>query len=283
LVLGIILHQPSEFCLLNSVFSQNEVIDMFKALNSAASSLNTLIIKMDVIAGNVANVNTPAYKKDTVIFAELASQDVGNSGIPVSNDAQETDFKVGGGIRIAAVVKNFKAGDIINTSRPLDLAVDGEGFFKVISPEGEERYTREGYFTLNQGGGLVTPSGYALEGVQLSADSGNIVITQNGTVLTGEAGNSTEAGQIQLYKFTSMTGLKAEGENLYSLISGETQAGVPGDEGFGTVRQGCLETSNVDLLEETANLIEMQRAYGFSSNIIKTVDEMWGLANNMRK
>jgi len=260
------------------------VICMIRALNSAAGAVSTQMEKLDIIGGNVANVNTTAYKKDTLIFAELARQEINNYGIPVSNDPQQqADLKVGGGARIAAVFKNYKTGDIINTDRSLDLAINGEGFFKVVLPGGLERYTRDGYFILNREGSLVTPSGFALEGIQLPADSGSTVITQNGTVLTSEEGITTEAGQIQLYKFTSMTALKPEGENLYSLISGETQEGVPGSDGFGTVKQGCLETSNVDLLEETANLIEMQRAYGFSSRIIRTADEMWGLANNMRK
>ncbi len=257
---------------------------MIRALNSAASALNAQMLKMDTIGSNLANINTSAYKKDTAIFSELASQEMNNYGIPVSNDAQQqTDLKVGGGARIAAVVKNFKTGNIIDTDRPLDLAINGEGFFKVVLPGGEERYTRDGYFILNQEGSLVTPSGFALEGIQMPPDSGRIVITQNGTVSTGEAGSTTEAGQIQLYKFTSMDGLKPEGENLYSLISGEAQEGVPGYDDFGTVKQGCLETSNVDLLEETANLIETQRAYGFSARVIRTADDMWGLANNMRK
>jgi len=257
---------------------------MIRALNSAASALNAQMLKMDIIGSNLANVNTSAYKKDTALFSELANQEMNNFGLPVSNNAQQqADLKVGGGVRIAAVVKSFKPGNVINTDRPLDLAINGEGFFKVVLPGGEERYTRDGYFTLNQEGSLVTPSGFALEGIQLPPDSGGIVITQNGTVLTGEAGSTSEAGQIQLYKFTSMAGLKPEGENLYSLISGEAQAGVPGSDGFGAVKQGCLETSNVDLLEETANLIEMQRAFGFSTRVIRTADEMWGLANNMRK
>ncbi|TEB11137.1 flagellar hook-basal body protein [Pelotomaculum propionicicum] len=254
---------------------------MLRALNSAASAMNVQMQKMDIIACNVANVNTTAYKKDTAIFAEAASQEMNNYGIPISNNVQQQT--VGGGAMITAVVKNYTPGDVIKTDRPLDLAVNGEGFFKVVLPGGEERYTRDGYFTLNQDGSLVTPTGYTLEGVQLPANPGKIVITQSGTVFTGEEGSTTEAGQIQLYKFSSMTGLKPEGNNLYSLVSGEAQAGVPGEDGYGTVNQGCLETSNVDLLEETVNLIEAQRAYGFSSRVIKTADEMWGLANNMRK
>ncbi len=253
---------------------------MLKVFNSAAGAMKNQMMKLDIIAANVANVSTTAYKKDIAIFSEAASQEINNYGIPVSNNAQQQN--VGGGAMLT-VVKNYKPGDVIKTDRPLDLAVNGEGFFKVVLPGGEERYTRDGCFMLNTEGSLVTPSGYALEGVQLPADPGKIVITESGTVLTGEVGSTTEAGQIQLYKFTSMAGLKPEGQNLYSLISGEAQSGVPGEDGYGTVKQGCLETSNVDLLEETANLIEAQRAYGFSSRVIKTADDMWGLANNMRK
>jgi flagellar basal-body rod protein FlgG len=275
--LGLLLN--SVFCILNSVY--NEVIDMLRIFNSAASAMKNQMMKMDVVAVNVANVSTTAYKKDTAIFTEAASQEINSSGIPVSNNTQQQQ-KVGSGAMLT-VVKNYKPGDVIKTDRPLDLAVSGEGFFKVVLPGGEERYTRDGCFTLNQEGSLVTPTGYALEGVQLPADPGRIVITQSGTVLTGEVGSTTEAGQIQLYKFTGTAGLKPEGQNLYSLNSGEAQAGEPGIDGYGTINQGCLETSNVDLLEETANLIEAQRAYGFSARVIQTADEMWSLANNMRK
>lgn len=257
---------------------------MIRALHSAASALNAQMLKMDVAANNLANANTPAYKKDNFIFSELAGQEINNYGIPVSNDPQrQADFKVGGGVRMAAIVKDFNPGGIVNTDRPLDLAIKGEGFFKVISPEGEERYTRDGYFTMNEEGSLTTPSGFALEGIQLPPDPGGIVIRRDGTVLAEEGESIFDAGQIQLYKFTSMAGLRPEGANLYALVSGEEQAGVPGGDGFGSVKQGCLETSNVELLEETANLIEIQRAYGFSSRVIRTADEMWGLANNMRK
>lgn len=257
---------------------------MIRALAASVSSLNAQQLKVDTVANNLANVNTAGYKKDRAYFSELAGQEMNSYGIPVTPDPQDrAKCKVGSGVRVSAVVKNFKPGDLINTERPLDLAICGEGFFKVVLPDGGERYTRDGCFSLNQDGNLVTPSGYTLEGIQMPPDSDGVVITQNGTVLTEEEGNPVEAGQIQLYRFTSMAVLKPEGENLYSVSSGEPQAGVPGSDGFGAIRQGCLETSNVDLIEEMANLIEAQRAYGFSARVIRTADEMWGLANNLRK
>lgn len=256
---------------------------MLRALNSGGSGLNAQQLKVDTLANNLANMNTPGFKKSRTDFSELVSQEVVDSGIPVARGSSNT--VVGSGVRVVEVVKNFKSGSIIETGRSLDLAVQGEGFFKVVTTGGEEFYTRDGSFSLNPDGSLVTSSGYNLEGIQFTPGSDKLIVSPDGTVKVEESGNVTEAGQIQLYKITGAAGLTAVGENLFSFdeSAGEAVSGSPGSEGFGTVRQGYLETANIDLVEEMAGLIEAQRAYGFNARTVRTADEMWSMANNLRK
>lgn len=256
---------------------------MLKALGSGASGLNAQQLRVDVLANNLANVNTPGFKKSRADFSELISQELLNSGIPVARGSESA--AVGGGVRVAQVTRIYKPGNIIETGRPLDLAVAGEGFFKVVLPGGEERYTRDGSFSLDPEGYLVTPSGGRLEGIQLTPGAEKVDVSPDGTVRVEAAGELTEAGQITLYKFTGTNSLVAMGENLFALDdpAGETLAGPPGSQGLGTVRQGCLEMANVDLVEEMSGLVEASRAYGFNARTVRTVDEMWGMANNLRK
>ena len=260
-----------------------EVMAVLRALTSGTSGLNAQQTKVDTLANNLANINTTGFKRSRAEFSELIDQELEKGGIPVG--AGNQNVTLGSGVYVAGVVKDFKPGGIIETGQPLDLAIQGEGFFKVLTPGGEERYTRDGSFSLDQEGNLVITSGCKLDGIQLEPGSNKIAVSPEGTVKAGEADSATEAGQITLYRFTNMNGLKAEGENLFSLdqAAGAAVSGNPGSEGFGSLRQGALETANVDLVEEMANLIEAQRAYGFTSRTVRTADEMWGLANNMRK
>jgi flagellar basal-body rod protein FlgG len=188
-------------------------------------------------------------------------------------------------VQVARAVRDFKPGGVIETGRPLDLAVEGEGFFRVILPGGEERYTRDGSFSLDQDGNVITAAGYKLEGIQLPPGFERVTVASDGTVQTEGPDGATDAGQITLYRFTNVNGLTAEGENLfpYGQAAGQIIPGNPGNAGFGVVRQGYLETANVDLAEELANLIEAQRAYGFDARAVRTVDDMWSVANNLRK
>ena len=211
---------------------------MLKALNSGASGLNAQQLKVDVIANNIANINTFGFKKCRAEFSELISQEIEKNGIPVENK----DASVGSGVRVAEAARNFSAGNIIETGRPLDLAVQGEGFFKVILPTGEEKYTRDGAFNIDLNGNLVTAEGYLLDGVETVAGSEKLTVTADGTVKVEETEGNPEAGQITLYKFTNLNGLKAEGGNLFSYdqSAGEITSGTPGSEGFGTVRPSAL-------------------------------------------
>lgn len=257
---------------------------MLRALGSGASGLNAQQIKVDISANNLANINTPGFKKSSPDFFELVSQDLLNSGIPAA--AGNNRLALGSGVHVAEVTRVYEQGNIIETGAPADLAIQGEGFFKVLLPDGEERYTRGGSFTLDPEGNIVTSAGYILEGIQLTPGSTKINVARDGTVsVVNHDETITVEGQIQLYQFTNTAGLQAAGENLYSFNgpAAEVVAGDPGTGGFGIVRQGCLETANVNLVEEMTNLIEAQRAYGFNTRIVRTADEMWSMANSLRK
>ncbi len=256
---------------------------MLKALRSGSAGLNAQQLRVDVLANNMANVNTTGFKKSRADFSELVNQELLNSRIPVARSANSA--KTGSGVRVAQIIEVYSQGNIIETGRPLDLAVQGEGYFKVLLPDGEERYTRNGSFSPDQEGNLVTPSGQILEGIQLKPGSDKVIVSPDGSVKCEKSGSFTNAGRITLHKFSNMNGLRVSGESLFSFdeTAGEVISGVPGSTGFGTVRRGCLEMANVDTVEEMAGLMEAQRAYGLNARAVRTVDDMWGVANNMRK
>ncbi len=255
---------------------------MLKALNSSACGLNAQQLRVDTIANNLANINTSGYKKLRANFSELVSQPVKYTGTPVAES--DFDITVGSGVRVAEVSKYFSMGNIIKTGRSLDLAIQGEGFFRVVRGN-EEYYTRDGSFNLDDSGNLVTSNGCVLEGIQLSPGSGRITVSSNGTVEVEGPEGVSESGQIQLYKFTNLAGLKLEGGNLLSFdnSTGEVVPGIAASPGYGMIRQGFLETPNFDLTDEMINLVEAQRAYGFNARTMRTADEMWSMANNLRK
>ncbi|MDF9409322.1 flagellar hook-basal body complex protein [Pelotomaculum isophthalicicum JI] len=252
---------------------------MLKALSSSACGMNAQQLKVDTLANNLTNIDTPGYKKLRANFAELINQPVEYTGSPGNPDVTS-----GNGVRVAEVAKYFSPGDVIKTGRSLDLAVKGEGFFRVVRG-GEEYYTRDGTFNLDESGNLVTPNGCVLEGIRFNPDANKIMISADGKVTAEGPQGVSESGQIQLYKFTNLAGLKLEGEDLLSFDSelGEVVPGVAASPGYGTIMQGFLEAPNFSLVEEMTNLIEAQRAYGFNARTMRTADEMWGMANNLRK
>lgn len=260
-----------------------EVNTLLKALRSGASGLNAQQLSVDILANNLANINTPGYKKTRPDFNELVSQELLNSGMPavVSNNSL-----AGSGVRIAEVTRIYQQGSIIETGLATDVAIQGEGFFKVLLPDGEERFTRDGSFILDWEGNITTADGYKMEGIQLEPGLKKFTVGADGTIRVADSGDDTTvAVQIQLYRFTNMVQLQATGENLYSFNGDQAEivAGSPGSEGLGEIKQGYLEKSNVNLIEDMVNLIEAQRAYGFNARTVRTADEMWSLANNLRK
>ncbi|MBN2644239.1 MAG: flagellar basal-body rod protein FlgG [Desulfuromonadaceae bacterium] len=260
---------------------------MIRALWSAATGMESQQMNIDVIANNLANVNTSGFKKSRADFQELLYQISKTPGSSTSADTvSPTGIQVGLGSRTAAVQKVFTVGDLIQTENELDVAIEGRGFFQVEMPDGTTAYTRSGALKKDGDGRLTTSEGYLL--------SPQIVIPQNTTSISvGEDGSisvfldgassSNEVGVLELATFGNEAGLRSLGRNLYSetVSSGTPITGLPGENGMGTLAQGYLEGSNVSVMEEMVNMIAGQRAYEVNSKAIKTADEMLQMTNNL--
>ncbi|RKO66925.1 flagellar basal-body rod protein FlgG [Desulfofundulus salinus] len=266
---------------------------MLRALSTGAAGLAAQQICLDTCANNLANINTQAYKKQGVSFADLLYQEMGREGIPAerqtapgANTPGPTPPE-GGGVRAAAISRDFRPGSLIRTGRPLDVAIQGKGFFRVQLPGGEYAYTRNGRFTVSSDGRLSTEQGYPLEPeIILPPGYQSVTLHSDGRVtIINSDRQQEEVGRLTLYSFTNPAGLAARGENLYlpTAASGEAAEYYPGTGGAGTLIQGCLETSNADLAIELTGLIEAQRAYQLNLRVISSADEIWSMANNLRK
>ncbi|MEW6423409.1 MAG: flagellar basal-body rod protein FlgG [Bacillota bacterium] len=244
-------------------------------------------IRLDTIANNMANVNTTAFKKQAVSFADLLYQEMNAAGRPVEKEPAAANPVHGAGVKVAALPRDFSPGVQILTGRPLDIAITGEGFLQVELPDGRYAYTRNGVLNVTPEGDLVDGNGYPLSpGITLPENYQGITVRFDGTVLAaGEDGALAEVGQLSLYRFVNPAGLEAFGNNLYlaTPASGEPLEGTPGEAGFGVLRQGYLEASNVDLTREMTCLIETQRAYQVALRVIQNAEELWNIANNLRK
>lgn len=252
---------------------------MLKALHNGALGMNAQQMRIDVMANNLANINSPGFKKHRGLFSELVNQSVAYLGAPARPEVTS-----GNGVRVAQVAKYFSEGDLDHTERELDLAIVGEGFFRVVR-NGEVFFTRDGVFNLDERGNMVNSNGCVLEGVRIEPGTTRITVGTDGAVTATGTEGIYEAGQILLYRFNHLAMLKHEGENLFSFnpTDGEIVPDVPGSSGYGTIVQGFLERANFTLVEEMSNLIEAHRAYGFNARTTRTVDELWGIANNLRK
>ena len=244
---------------------------------------------IDTISNNLANVNTTGFKKSRVEFQDLIYQTIRAAG--TSNAAGllvPTELQVGHGVRPVGVQKNFEQGPPVATENPLDMAIMGDGFFQISLPDGTVAYTRDGSFKLNEEGAIVTSDGHYLEPqISVPADTTAISVTNDGTlsVLVVGSFEPQEVGQIELAKFINPGGLKNVGQNQYSptTASGDPILGLPGEEGFGQINQGYLESSNVKVVEEMVNMIIGQRAYELNSKAIHTAEEMLQMANNLKR
>lgn len=259
---------------------------MLRAITNSATALNAQQAKIDTVAANLANINTTGYKNNKIAFTSLTYQQIIKEQNPVRPQARESIFD-GTGVRVAFIDKVFDPGALKETGRPLDVAINGPGFFRITLPDGNKAYTREGSFKLNKEGNLVTTNGYLIDpGIKLTENYQQITIYPNGLIEYRDAnGVASPAGQIELFNFTAPAALPGREDNLYlySPAAGEVKSARPGEPGFGFLAQGFLEMSNVDLTAEMKNLIEAQRAYQLSAQAIKTGEEMWGLANSLRK
>jgi len=255
------------------------------ALNVARTGLEAQDQRMRVIANNLANVGTTGFKRDRANFATLAYQDARVAGQQSSSEtAYATGLNLGTGVGIQSTSRIDTQGTLQTTGNALDLALDGDGFFQVQMPGGQLAYTRAGNFTRSAEGQLVTSQGFPLQpAITVPEGAGAIAVAADGTVSATLPGQSapTQLGQITISSFTNPAGLKAMSDNMLgeTAASGQAQIGVAGQNGRGNIRQGFLEASNVNVVEELVDMIECQRAYEINSKMISAVDEMLKNAN----
>ncbi|AAS94995.1 flagellar basal-body rod protein FlgG [Nitratidesulfovibrio vulgaris] len=260
---------------------------MMRSLWTAATGMVAQQLNIDVISHNLANVNTSGFKKSRAEFEDLMYQNMRIAGSATEGDSRiPVGIQVGMGVRPTAVHKFFSQGDFQNSGNPLDIAIEGDGFFQVLV-NGEPRYTRAGAFKLNQDGTVVTANGYVLQPeFTVPAETKNVVVTEAGHIAALDAnGQELAAADIPLYTFINPAGLDAIGRNLYvpSEASGEAVEGVPGEDNVGTLAQGFLEMSNVEVVDEMVNMIVGQRAYEMNSKAISTSDQMLQTAVNLKR
>ena len=253
---------------------------MNKALWVAKTGLEAQQTRMSVISNNLANVNTTGFKRDRAVFEDLLYQNVRQAGAQSSQDTRlPSGLQLGTGVRTVATEKIQTLGNIVQTENSLDVAIQGRGFFQVLKPDGNIGYSRDGSFKMDETGQLVTSSGYVIQpAITIPNNSISLTIGSDGVVSSVSAGSATptQLGNIQLADFINPGGLQAVGQNLFeeTASSGSPSTGTPGLNGLGTVIQGALETSNVNVVEELVNMIETQRAYEMNSKAIQTTDRM---------
>jgi flagellar basal-body rod protein FlgG len=262
---------------------------MMRALYTSATGMTAQQLNMDVVANNLANVNTSGFKRSRVDFQDLLYQSTREAGTTVAKGAQvPTGTQAGLGVRSSAIQKLYSQGEFQQTDNPLDVVIEGNGFFQVLTPDGGTAYTRDGSFKMDSQGRIVTSDGYPLQPeITVPAEAKSVTIGNDGTVsvtLPNQA-QPQELGQIQIARFLNPAGLSSIGRNLATptASSGEATTGTPGLDGLGTLAQGMIERSNVKVVEEMVNMIVAQRAYEVNSKGIQTADEMLGIANNLRR
>jgi len=253
---------------------------MIRALWTAKSGLEAQQMQMDVTANNLANVSTNGFKQSRAVFEDLLYQNMRQPGAASSATTElPSGLQVGTGVRTVATERLHIQGNLEQTENSKDVAINGQGFFAVMLPDGTNAYTRDGSFQLDSTGQMVTASGYPLDpAIVIPANALSVDIASDGVVSVTQPGstNSTEVGQLQLSIFINPTGLFSRGENLYSETdaSGPRSDNVPGFNGAGTLYQGFVETSNVNVVEEMVGMIQNQRAYEINSKAVTTTDQM---------
>jgi flagellar basal-body rod protein FlgG len=259
---------------------------MLRAFSTAATGMTAQQMMVDVIANNLANINTTGFKRSQIDFQDLLYVKLQESGIEVSSGINSpTGMEIGSGVRAASTVKVFTPGELQGTGRSLDIAITGEGFLQVNMPNGDMRYTRDGALQVNANGELVTTTGYLIEpSISIPIDAMSVDIGKDGGVnVTDSSGTMSVVGTLQLVRFANPAGLSNEGDNLLAETeaSGTPTTGTPGESGFGTIQSGFLEKSNVQMVTELVNLITAQRAYEINSRAIRAGDDMLRTANGI--
>ena len=251
----------------------------------AKTGLDAQQTRMNVISNNLANVNTTGFKRDRAVFEDMLYQNVKQAGGQTDANSQApTGLMLGTGVRIVATEKLHSQGNMITTQSPLDLAISGDGYFQIAKGDGSLAYTRDGGFKISATGQLVTSSGALLQpAITIPNTASSVTIGRDGTVsIELAAGGSQVLGQIQIARFVNPSGLQSLGQNLMkdTPASGAPQVLAPGVAGAGSLMQGTLEASNVNVVEEMVNMIETQRAYEINSKAISAVDGMLRFLNN---
>lgn len=258
---------------------------MHPALWISKTGLDAQQTGISVISNNLANVNTVGFKRGRAVFEDLLYQTVQQPGGQTSqNTVSPSGLMLGTGVRINATQKTFSNGSVLQTDNPLDLAVNGRGFFQVSMPDGTVAFTRNGQFQLDQQGQMVTSNGYVVQPpITIPQGAKSVTVSADGIVsaLAAGAAAPTQVGTLQITDFINPAGLQPIGENLFAetVASGTPTAGNPGQNGLGRLMQGSLEASNVNVVEELVNMIETQRAYEMNSKAIETVDSMLQYVN----
>ncbi len=258
---------------------------MYPALWIAKTGLDAQQTQMSVISNNLANVNTTGYKRDRAVFNDLIYQNLRQVGAQSSENTElPSGLMVGTGVRVVATQKEHSQGNIIQTGNMLDMAIQGKGYFQVLHPDGNIVYTRDGTFSLTADGNIVTPNGYELQpAITVPSNATSLTIGSDGIISVLQSGNNspTQIGQVELAYFVNPQGLEPIGDNLYreTNASGGVNTAIPGSDSTGTLIQGALESSNVNVVEELVNMIETQRAYEMNSKAISTTDEMLSYVN----
>ena len=257
------------------------------SMRTSASGMAAQQRMIDVIANNLANVNTTAFKRSRVSFEDVLYETLEGSKVVNYQGSQTVaPVQVGKGVRVGAIMRLEAQGSPEVTQRPLDVAVEGDGFFQVQRPDGSTAYTRDGSFTISDQGQLTTNDGYLLlPGITVPSDAANVSISANGTVSVqqGTSNTSTEIGRLELARFLNPSGMLAAGQNLLQSTpaSGDAILGFAQDEGFGQLTQGSLETSNVEIVNEMTDMIAAQRAYEINAKAIRTAEDMMSATNDI--
>jgi flagellar basal-body rod protein FlgG len=260
-----------------------------RSLSIAATGMLAQQLNVEVVSNNIANVNTTGFKRQRAEFQDLLYQNLRRVGSASSDNGTvvPSGIQIGVGVKAAAVYRVTEQGDLSVTENSLDLAVQGKGYFRVEMPDGTTGYTRAGSFQLSAEGEIVTADGYRLlPGINIDPSATSVSVNSSGEVIVKLAGqvNPTTAGQLDLATFANEAGLQALGDNIFTetTASGAPTTGNPGANGIGTIRQGFLETSNVNVVSELTNLITAQRAYEMNSKVIQTSDDMLGTLSQLR-
>jgi flagellar basal-body rod protein FlgG len=264
---------------------------MMRSLYTAASGMTGQQFNIDTIANNLSNVNTTGFKKNRPDFEDLLYQTTRVAGTPATEETLvPVGVQVGHGVRVAATQKIFTQGSLQNTGNVGDIAISGEGFYRVLLYDGSFGYTRDGAFKIDSNGQFVTSNGYRMM-PEIILPEGfireSVTVNQDGrvTVLVPGSDDPIDVGQVELYRFVNPAGLQAVGENVFkvSSASGGAIGGRPGFDGMGSLEHRFIEASNVEVVEEMVNMIVAQRAYELNSKAIQTSDSMLGIANNLKR